>query len=586
MKKFGTLFICLLMIITCSFLGGCAGFSVNEVKYYNEVLAYVGNTAITRQEVLSAYNSYGKNYYVSNMGKTEEEALESTLNMLIDREALYQYALDNNETYKPSAYQVDESIKTLFSELDNEINEYTSKAKAILNIKSEETTTSSDPAGTAYKIENYVYKKRAVLKDGKIVYNIEETPTDEEVAKDTYEKTIPYSNLKDFTSQETVAAVKTAYLNKLKTSLIEADETNGNAIYNEVISLLVKDLIQGEKYLRDSNGKAFDKDTESVLTRYFKKVYDGQIKSLYLENIQTVYQNSEELNSNELISAYKFLFESSADQYKEESAYKTAMKDSGTNADSILYHHQNMTDGTEFGYFIHTLIKFSDTESAKVKSYKDTNETEYNKVISEMTTQARGEDGLVSKNAPEIALADVIAEYNTIKGEADYSKRLEKFIEFMFKYTEDAEGTLVAGMPYVVGTNGNSGMEEAFTNECVKLMKEENGAMSDVDLTNIKDMCITSYGIHLVFYVGNVNDFYLPYTNDITIETLYETEINPLTHETYFDMLFDKVYPATSGSIYSSNTKYSEHEEIILETSKEAHKVSTYPSRIKATKVN
>ena len=51
-------------------------------------------------------------------------------------------------------------------------------------------------------------------------------------------------------------------------------------------------------------------------------------------------------------------------------------------------------------------------------------------------------------------------------------------------------------------------------------------------------------------------------------------------------MLFDKVYPATSGSIYSSNTKYSEHEKIILETSKEAHKVSTYPSRIKATKVN
>ena len=46
-KKFSAILICLLMIITCS-LAGCATFSINKVKYYNEVLATVDETKITR----------------------------------------------------------------------------------------------------------------------------------------------------------------------------------------------------------------------------------------------------------------------------------------------------------------------------------------------------------------------------------------------------------------------------------------------------------------------------------------------------------------------------------------------------------
>ena len=588
MKKFGALIICLLMILTCSFLGGCAGFNVNEIKYYNEVVATVGNTSITRHQLLTAYNSYGQNYYVSNMQQEADQALESTLDTLIDREALYQYALDNNETYKPSAYQVDQAIKTMFTTIDGEMENYKSEAKRILNIKSSSTATSNETGETAYLYENYVYKKRAVLENGKISYKVEETPTDEQVALDNYNKSIPYANLKDFNSSATVTEVKNAYFKNLNDAIALEDKENGTAIYNKVISLLVKDLTESERYLRDENGKKLNQKADAVLTRYIEKVYKDQIKSLYIENIKTNYQINESLSANELLSAYEFLYNSSAEKYATEASYKDAMKNAGTDADSILYHHQNLTDRTEFGYFIHTLIKFTDTEKAKLDSVKDINQTEYENILGSISSQARGEDGLVSKTAPEISLADIVEEYNEIKATADYSKRLEQFIKFMFKYTEDSQGTLVSGMPYVVGTNGNSAMEEAFTNECVDLMKQEKGSMSNADLSNVDSLCISSYGIHFVFYVGNVNDVtnYLPYTNDITIEKLYETEINPLTHETYFDMLFDKVYPAESGSIYSSNTGYQEHEDIILETSKSTHKVVKYSTRIKATKVN
>ena len=107
------------MIVTCG-LAGCATFSINKVKYYNEVLATVDETKITRFDLLSAYNSYGNSYYVQQLGQSEEEALKSTLDLLIDRELMYQYALDNDAMYRPTAYQVNEIIKEMFNSLDEQ----------------------------------------------------------------------------------------------------------------------------------------------------------------------------------------------------------------------------------------------------------------------------------------------------------------------------------------------------------------------------------------------------------------------------------------------------------------------------------
>ena len=45
-------------------LTGCSTFRVDKVKYYNEVLAKVGNDNITRFDLLSAYNNYGYTNFV------------------------------------------------------------------------------------------------------------------------------------------------------------------------------------------------------------------------------------------------------------------------------------------------------------------------------------------------------------------------------------------------------------------------------------------------------------------------------------------------------------------------------------------
>ena len=85
MKKFTTIVMaCLIMLVAV--LTGCSTFKVDKVKYYNEVLAKVGDECITRFDLVNAYNSYGYNTYVTQQGQSEKQALRSTMDLLIQRE--------------------------------------------------------------------------------------------------------------------------------------------------------------------------------------------------------------------------------------------------------------------------------------------------------------------------------------------------------------------------------------------------------------------------------------------------------------------------------------------------------------------
>ena len=292
-------------------------------------------------------------------------------------------------------------------------------------------------------------------------------------------------------------------------------------------------------------------------------------------------------------------------------AYQKKMKDISTDGDTVLYHPE--TDA-QFGYFIHTLISFDDIEEnlkLNEEYLGDDKDEKYKEIVKSLTLKARDlNEGVVLDNTKEESITDVLAKYEAIRT-GDYNSenaRMAAFIEFMFKYTGDT-ATLSQGMPYVVGTNGYSAMVEEFNNEAIMLMTGKNkkgekvldakvGNMSVVDLENLDNMCITEYGLHLIYYVGNVNAFDIPYgdTSKVYIETesreneemynLYKKVINPLTKETYFDMMFDKVYPAGSNEVYTSNTGYTDYEEQLTELSKKNHKVTKYTTQIKSTKVS
>lgn len=606
MKKISAIIICLLMFITCG-LAGCASFYEDPNKYYSDVLATVGNTNITRFDVIQAYNSYGYSYYVSQLGKSEQDAINETLDLLIERESLYLYAKDHEELYKPTAYQMNEMINTMFDSFDSTINSYISTAKSLLNIETSDSTTETD-SSESKKIEDYLYTKRAEIKhktvDGKveyyISYNTEKEPTE-------YEKVLEDKYLNLTTNEDIVKAIKDKYMEHLDNKLQNEYKQDATNIKNKAIALFTKDLLNGEKYLNENST-----DNESLIYRYVKRNYESQLKSLYLTNVQEYYLENEQLSINELTERFKTMIEVGYISYNSDSSsYKSAMKGIGTKGDTIIY-HPTLEDGTQFGYFIHTLISFSDIQKTKIEAYNSLLETEkdqtvYNSIIAETTAHPRdAETGIVDETIT-VSLQDIISEYNNIKSIPNYDEKLAKFIEFMFKYTGDSS-TLSSGMPYVIGSyneaNGetystNSSMVKEFTDEAISLMKDNNiGNMSNIDLSDTASMCISTYGIHLLFYVNNVNAYDIPYSerssvyfkDDTSLSddlyNLYYKTINPLTNETYFDMLFDLVYPSSSDSIYTSNTAYSKQEQAYIKTSQAKHKVVKYTTKIKATKIS
>ena len=636
MKKLSALFICLLMIITCSF-AGCATFSIDRVKYYNEVIAKVDETKITRYDLLNAYNSYGNNYFVQQMGKSEKDALNETLDLLIEREALYQYALDNDETYRPSNYQFNEIIHSMFDSMDAQMNSYVETSKKILNIKDEEEVeTEETTEETAYKIEDYRYSPRARVKfevKERTVYYTDDSytqKTDEITAyskqeeyndyyieyilnedETIYENLIEDLNLSNFTSSYNVKTIKEMYFDHFQDELKLTEGENSSALYHKARMLFAKDLINYEYYLRDANGNSFSKVDEELFNRYFERTLKSQIQSQYIENIRTHYLKNESLSIELIKEEFQYLTTLNYNLYNNNhSAYQSKMKDIGTDGDTVLYHPE--TDA-QFGYFIHTLISFDSIKDnlSKLDTIHGDNEDLYKNIVMSIKQKPRDlETGLVEEDAEEKTLEEILAEYEAIRtGSYDTeAARMSAFVQFMFKYTGDT-ATLSQGMPYVVGTNGYSAMVEQFNNEAILLMTGKNedgekvmdakaGNMSVVDLENLDNMCITEYGIHLIYYIGDVNRFDIPYEdlNKVYIETenkendemfnLYSKVINPLTKETYFDMMFDKVYPANSGEIYTSKTGYTEYEEQLVNLSQNTHKVTKYVDKIKATKTS
>ena len=644
MKKFSALLICLLMVITCG-LAGCASFSINKVKYYNEVLATVDETKITRFDLLSAYNSYGNTYYVQQMGQSESKALANTLDLLIERESLYQYALDNDTIYRPTAYQVNEVVQEIFDSMDEQMETYVERAKRILNIEIEEDEETEEDTDDSkvYKREDYTYTKRATLD-----YKIKErtlyfedagltTPTDEITQYTKTEKYREYfivyetpeqedkDNLIDenllinFTSSATLEAIETAYFAHLLDELTLEERENAQLILNKAKSLFAKNLIDYEYYLRDENGNPYDRVTENLFDRYFKRTFESQIQSKYLDNIRIHYLENEELSIELLKEEYQYLTTRDYNKYdKNHTAYKNKMKDIGTDGNDVLYHP---TTDTKFGYFIHTLISFDSIKenlknietldgSLKEQAYKD--------AVWSIKLQERDlTSGKVKEGTKKESLNEVLTKYQELRTAtySDNKSKLNAFVEFMFKYTGDT-ATLSQGMPYVIGYNPNeytgavdkdnkligttSAMVNEFTKEAIALMKNNatSGNMSTEDLFDLNNMCITEYGIHLLYYVGDVNSYDIPFEdlgkvyietenkNDTDMYNLYRKVINPLSGKTYFDMMFDIVYPASSDEVYTSNTGYTDYEKELTELSQTTHKVTKYTTKIKATKTN
>lgn len=609
MKKFTTIVMtCLIVLVTV--LTGCSTFRVDKVKYYNEILAKVGDEYITRFDLINAYNSYGYTTYAVQQGLTEEQALRNTLDLLVKREMLTKYATDNLNKYSLTEYEINKVYRDTIDSLIESVADNIETARKIYKVEDDSTPEQNDETTEKFKLSEYDYEKRVTLVDVKegadMVKQIAYVNTNPELNKESIKPVLADKFIKDYKNQTTENIVK-ALIAKFKQELREENE---NKVVDKALELTCNNLINYEYYLRE-NGKRLSTNYNDLLYRFVERTFDSQLSNAYITRVNTVYLQNEVLSNDSIINAFKAMYESDYAKYVNDpdAYYENIIK---TDSDLIYYHP--VTDG-EFGYFLHVLLPFNNVEEDltwlkdnwqamdySVAEYK----ARQNEYINNIECVQRATSDILDDNE-EILFEEgetLSSEYNTYFNKSvdgklsiieEYEqtvKDLASFKKFMFKYTTD-NATLTADMPYIIGYNTNehtgeiedgkvvgaySSMVNNFTNEAIRLMKEGK------TYTGSTEYILTNYGVHYLYYVGPVvNTISIDDINKLTVEKLDKMVLNEATGETYLDRVFDLVYPADSEGMFTTNTKYSSYESNLVESLYAVYPVTLYETKIKGS---
>ena len=597
---------CLIMLVVV--LTGCSTFRVDKVKYYNEVLAKVGNDNITRFDLINAYNNYGYTNFVTQGGQSEEEALVSTMDSLVKRKLAYKYALDN-EQYSLSEYEITKLFNTTMDSLLSSFESNKSIARKIYNLEVDDKDAEAEESSTeSIKLSEYGYVKRVEVVEieqgeetfKQIKYKNIDTEKDADEIKPVLDQKY-VTGFSSYTKYGIVKALLAEFMERFYANENNEDAELYKRVCDKAIELSCNNLINYEYYLRE-DGKRLSTNQEDLLYRFVERTYQSQLESAYITKINTVYLQTETLSNDSITNAFKAMYQSDYAKYANDiDAYNQKIISTGSD---LIYYHPVSND--DFGYFLHVLLPLNNVEDdltwlkehrylysddeylAKQQEYLEQimcAERTISEVRDDETGELVQEEGIVLDSQKSIS--DVLAEYR------DEVKDLDSFKKFMFKYTTDT-ATLTADMPYVIGynpetytgkldgdgklTGAHTTMVNNFTREAIRLMKENK------TYTNYDEYILTNYGIHLLYYVAPVTSpVGIENLNKVTVEQLDALVLNQATGETYLDRVFDLVYPADSNGMFTSNTKYSSYEQTLVESLYAIYPVEINETKLKAS---
>ena len=597
---------CLIMLVVV--LTGCSTFRVDKVKYYNEVLAKVGNDNITRFDLINAYNNYGYTNFVTQGGQSEEEALVSTMDSLVKRKLAYKYALDN-EQYSLSEYEITKLFNTTMDSLLSSFESNKSIARKIYNLEVDDKDAEAEESSTeSIKLSEYGYVKRVEVVEieqgeetfKQIKYKNIDTEKDADEIKPVLDQKY-VTGFSSYTKYGIVKALLAEFMERFYANENNEDAELYKRVCDKAIELSCNNLINYEYYLRE-DGKRLSTNQEDLLYRFVERTYQSQLESAYITKINTVYLQTEALSNDSITNAFKAMYQSDYAKYANDiDAYNQKIISTGSD---LIYYHPVSND--DFGYFLHVLLPLNNVEDdltwlkehrylysddeylAKQQEYLEQimcAERTISEVRDDETGELVQEEGIVLDSQKSIS--DVLAEYR------DEVKDLDSFKKFMFKYTTDT-ATLTADMPYVIGynpetytgkldgdgklTGAHTTMVNNFTREAIRLMKENK------TYTNYDEYILTNYGIHLLYYVAPVTSpVGIENLNKVTVEQLDALVLNQATGETYLDRVFDLVYPADSNGMFTSNTKYSSYEQTLVESLYAIYPVEINETKLKAS---
>ena len=564
-KKITGLFLCLLLSFAF-ILTGCDLFPRNMEQYLNKsvcTITYQDGKVInvTTEDFINAFNSYGAQL-VQN-GSTYNEAADQTVEVLISRKVILEYAKGIEAISSKLEQQKQEFYDDVYSSLVSNLDSFISAVRTEWNIDAP-TTAESDGEDTV--IYTPYVQSAKVVKVVKVGDEVKEYELDQEIEDTNYEYRIKLFNVEDvqstnFTNLEDVVSAFKNYSNP-------KDTTNNAKIKKEAYRRFITTLKKNEE------GLNLSKNNDEILQRYVNKLYKGAQEDFYVTSMEDYYKvdkNYSTITVKQVLDKYKSLMLQSKYKYEtDNTAYDTAMLESFTDVDYVV-------DDNYF-FVSHILVKFTDEQQAEYDSIQNNayltpaiKKQKTNELIAQLNATARGEDGKVAadrtiaasqllanlnrdlsvndaklanltaqlqalEKLPETAsnveqIKNVTKEINKIN-----DQKAETFRNYMYTYGQDP-GTQNAEYMYVIGKE-TSKMVESFTNESRKLdEKGEFGA--------ITELVPSEYGVHIIFYGGKVENLFT--VNNVEnfslqekdIEKLVAKKLNVLNNKTVFDKVFE-----------------------------------------------
>ena len=515
MKKRIAVVLMFLISLTC-LLTGCQLVTLDQEKYLNQTVAKVGNEIeISLEDLYLAYQNYSSTLTSDDYGLSNEEALEYSLDYLIQREIIY---LKAKETITFTQKEKNEILESTYAYIVSEINNYEEEVRNELGTLSPEDYTSDSSTSETSYVEAK-YEPQVNLVDGVIVRN----------EKKDEAPVVPAYGY----SAGLVKGFK-AYWNK-------SEEGVSDTAYKRFIAAL-------KEY---EENKDLSKKDDEILEREIKRVYELQEKDFYIKKHQDEYEKSHLATGEEVYAKYVELYEASKARYQiDEIGFDNYVNDMLEDRSNVFYHPEE----GKFFYVSHILLQFNDDQTKLIEERKTLLEqgaitqADFDaykaELAKEISVKRRDENG--NEVGGAVLAQDIYDEIATSLAGQTFEEKSRIFNSYIYQFNSDP-GILNNEYDYVIGVKNEedkkgeetrSKMVAEFTEDSRKLYDEylatgEFGALSS-------QLVLTDYGYHIIFLTGAAENLIVSQNVLEAMGDLNNYTVSAHTTQTYFHNVYDK----------------------------------------------
>ncbi len=547
-KKLATILILLLSVVTI--LSGCNLFDTNNYMALSSIVATSGDITITREELITKYNSGGY-YYSQIYGLSNEKAFERMIDELIEEKYLLSYIDSKGDEYKLTSQDLCDVISDTWDYIDTGMSTYVKEVRKLFNYSIDDISIDGEETEPEFAVRD-VYEAKFELIDGKIAYI---------KPKDTKEHKISIDTITTEELALSYAKEHYSYRRRIKSD----DEDLKTMVWNRYISALKSS---------QKNYNYADMSDEAVFGREVKRLFDYNLKNAKqtkfeevskLESDFTLEDDRYIINSKmleDMVAYYADIYTSNKDLHDLSSTAFFKALASSSNGSSYFYYGD---DGEEkFITCTHILIKLSTDQTDRITEiesdslYQGKQKTDAIESIKSADNTKAYERSLTTGEVIDqtgISVSELYSQVSrAVNGVTSLQAKVDAFNDFLYRYNVDP-GIINAEFDYIVGSEKNSAMVQTFTDLVRELYDNGNGEKGSIGIVYEDG---SSYkGYHIVMYTGVLDNIFVSKTDLASLDStnIYSILSNRMTSLSYGESLFDYVYSKTTTDRFATYKK-------------------------------